>query len=97
LPSGCTTKANALSDSTVTSVITRDHRRDAAPPRGIPGIPAHITSLNALGSGEGVGGFAIAANILGPDLQQIAEYSTRALAAAQKTPSLTDVKINLSL
>ena len=33
----------------------------------------------------------------GPDLQQIATYSTRALAEAQKLPSLTDVKINLSL
>ena len=31
------------------------------------------------------------------DLEQIAEYSTRALAEAQKLPSLTDVKIGLSL
>ena len=34
------------------------------------------------------GGFAISANILGPDLDQIADYSKKALAAAQKLPSL---------
>ena len=62
-----------------------------------PGYRPSITSRNALGSGEGQGGFAIAANILGPDLDEIAEYSKRALVEAQKLPSLTDVKINLSL
>jgi HAE1 family hydrophobic/amphiphilic exporter-1 len=56
-----------------------------------------VTSRSALGSGEGTGGFAIAANILGPDLADIAEYSKRALVAAQKIPSLADVKINLNL
>ncbi len=62
-----------------------------------PGLRPSITSRNALGSGEGQGGFAIAVNILGPDLNELAEYSRRALAAAQKLPSLTDVKINLNL
>ena len=33
-----------------------------------------ITARNALGSGEGQGGFAISANILGPDLNQLTNY-----------------------
>src|SRR4029450_4016464 len=79
--------------NTQAQIITEMRRRLAAHPSYRPSI----TSRNALGSGEGTGGFAISANILGPDLAQIAEYSTRALAAAQKIPSLADVKINLSL
>ncbi len=79
--------------NTQAEIITEMRRRLAA----FPGYRPSITSRNALGSGEGQGGFAISANILGPDLGQIAEYSTRALAEAQKMPSLTDVKINLSL
>jgi HAE1 family hydrophobic/amphiphilic exporter-1 len=68
--------------------------------RRLAAFPAYrpsITSRNALGSGEGTGGFAISANILGPSLEEIAKHSTRALAEAQKLPSLTDVKIGLSL
>ncbi len=80
-------------ENTQAKIIDEMRRRLAA----FPGYRPSITSRNALGSGEGQGGFAIAANILGPDLNEIAEYSTRALAAAQKLPSLTDVKINLSL
>ena len=80
-------------ENTQAEIITEMRRRLAA----FPGYRPSITSRNALGSGEGQGGFAISANILGPDLGQIAEYSTRALAEAQKMPSLTDVKINLSL
>jgi hydrophobic/amphiphilic exporter-1 (mainly G- bacteria), HAE1 family len=80
-------------ENTQGEIIDEMRRRLAA----FPGYRPSITSRNALGSGEGAGGFAISANILGPDLQEIAEYSTRALAAAQKMPSLTDVKINLSL
>ena len=79
--------------NTQAEIIDEMRRRLAA----FPGYRPSITSRNALGSGEGAGGFAISANILGPDLKEIAEYSTRALAAAQKMPSLTDVKINLSL
>jgi HAE1 family hydrophobic/amphiphilic exporter-1 len=56
-----------------------------------------ISSRTALGSGEGVGGFAIAANILGPDLAEIADYSKRALDAAQRIPSITEVKIGLNI
>jgi HAE1 family hydrophobic/amphiphilic exporter-1 len=80
-------------ENTQSEMVDEMRRRLAA----FPGYRPSITSRNALGSGEGAGGFAISANILGPDLKEIAEYSTRALAAAQKMPSLTDVKINLSL
>jgi hydrophobic/amphiphilic exporter-1 (mainly G- bacteria), HAE1 family len=79
--------------NTQAEIIDEMRRRLGA----FPGYRPSITARNALGSGEGAGGFAISANILGPDLREIAEYSTRALAAAQKIPSLTDVKINLSL
>jgi HAE1 family hydrophobic/amphiphilic exporter-1 len=79
--------------NTQAEIITEMRRRLAAYPSYRPSI----TSRNALGSGEGVGGFAISANILGPDLNQIADYSKRALAAAQKIPSLTEVKINLNV
>ncbi len=79
--------------NTQAEMINEMRRRLAA----FPGYRPSITSRNALGSGEGTGGFAISANILGPDLEQIATYSTRALAEAQKLPSLADVKINLSL
>jgi HAE1 family hydrophobic/amphiphilic exporter-1 len=79
--------------TTQAQIITEMRRRLAAHPSYRPSI----TSRNALGSGEGTGGFAISANILGPDLDQLAEYSKKALVAAQQLPSLTDVKINLNL
>jgi HAE1 family hydrophobic/amphiphilic exporter-1 len=62
-----------------------------------PGNRPSIASRNALGSGEGQGGFAISANILGPDLRQLSEVSLRALEAAQHTPSLTEPKLSLSV
>jgi HAE1 family hydrophobic/amphiphilic exporter-1 len=62
-----------------------------------PGYRPSITSRNALGSGEGAGGFAISANILGPDLPQLADYAMKALAAAQHTPSITETKLSLSV
>jgi HAE1 family hydrophobic/amphiphilic exporter-1 len=62
-----------------------------------PGYRPSITSRNALGSGEGAGGFAISANILGPELDDIADYSMKALAEAQKLPSITEAKIGLSV
>jgi HAE1 family hydrophobic/amphiphilic exporter-1 len=80
-------------ENTQEEMINEMRRRLAA----FPGYRPSITSRNALGSGEGQGGFAISANILGPDLEQIADYSRRALAEAQKIPSLTEVKISLSL
>src|SRR5437588_7452110 len=51
----------------------------------------------ALGSGEGQGGFAISANLLGPDLRQLNDYALKALEAAQRAPSLVDPKISLSI
>ena len=69
-------------------IITEMRRRLAAYQSYRPSI----TSRNALGSGEGQDGFAISANILGPDLGQIAEYSKRALEAAQRLPSLTEAE-----
>ena len=39
-----------------------------------PAYRPSITARNALGSGEGAGGYAISLNILGPDLPQLAEY-----------------------
>jgi HAE1 family hydrophobic/amphiphilic exporter-1 len=56
-----------------------------------------ITARNALGSGEGSGGYAISANLLGPDLNQLADFSLKALAATQKLPSIGEVKISLSV
>jgi hydrophobe/amphiphile efflux-1 (HAE1) family protein len=79
--------------NTQAQIITEMRRRLAAHPSYRPSI----TSRNALGSGEGTGGFPISANILGPDLDHIADYSKRALAAAQKVPSITDAKIVLNV
>jgi HAE1 family hydrophobic/amphiphilic exporter-1 len=79
--------------NTQAQIITEMRRRLAAHPSYRPSI----TSRNALGSGEGSGGFPISANILGPDFDQVAEYAKRALAAAQKVPSLTDAKIVLNV
>ncbi|HEV3140966.1 MAG TPA: efflux RND transporter permease subunit [Vicinamibacterales bacterium] len=62
-----------------------------------PGIRPSIAARNALGSGEGQGGFAISANILGPDLKQLSDYSMKALDAAQHMPSLTEAKLSLSV
>jgi HAE1 family hydrophobic/amphiphilic exporter-1 len=62
-----------------------------------PGTRPSVTARNALGSGEGQGGYPISANILGPDLKQLTDYAMRALEAAQALPSLTDPKLSLSV
>jgi HAE1 family hydrophobic/amphiphilic exporter-1 len=79
--------------NTQAEIITEMRRRLASH----QGYRPSISSRTALGSGEGTGGFAIAANILGPDLAQIADYSKKALVAAQNVPSITEVKINLNI
>jgi HAE1 family hydrophobic/amphiphilic exporter-1 len=79
--------------NTQSEIITEMRRRLAAH----PGYRPTISSRNALGSGEGTGGFAISANILGPDLRQIADYAKRAVAAAESVPSLTDSKVALNI
>src|SRR5205807_2262668 len=60
-----------------------------------PAYRPSISSRNALGSGEGAGGYAIQANILGPDLKQLTDYAMKALEAAQRTPSITEAKLSL--
>jgi HAE1 family hydrophobic/amphiphilic exporter-1 len=62
-----------------------------------PAIRPSVTMRTALGSGEGQGGFAISASLLGADLRQLSEYALKALEAAQRTPSLVDPKISLSI
>ena len=62
-----------------------------------PAYRPSITARNALGSGEGAGGYAISLNILGPDLRQLSDYSLRTLAAAQQTPSIAEPKLSLSV
>jgi hydrophobe/amphiphile efflux-1 (HAE1) family protein len=79
--------------NTQPQMIAEMRKRLAAHPAYRPTISAR----NALGSGEGTGGYPISANILGPDLNQLADYSMKALAAAQKLPSLADPKIQLSV
>src|SRR5262245_7205121 len=79
--------------STQSQIITEMRRRLAQHPAYRPSISAR----NALGSGEGQGGFAISANILGPDLREVADYAMKALAAAQTVPSITEAKISLSV
>jgi HAE1 family hydrophobic/amphiphilic exporter-1 len=74
-------------------MITEMRRRLAAHPAYRPTISAR----NALGSGEGTGGYPVSANILGPDLDQLADYSLKALALAQKLPSIGEAKIQLSV
>ena len=79
--------------NTQAQIITEMRKRLAAH----PGLRPSISSRTALGSGEGQVSFPIAANILGPDLDQIAEYAKRALAAARNVPSLTEFKVALNV
>jgi hydrophobic/amphiphilic exporter-1 (mainly G- bacteria), HAE1 family len=75
------------------AMMTEMRRRLGAHPAYRPSM----TARNALGSGEGQGGYPISANILGPDLKQVTEYSLKALEAAQRVPSLAEPKISLSV
>ena len=78
---------------TQAQIITEMRKRLAAHPSYRPSI----SSRTALGSGEGNISFPIALQILGPDLDQIAEYSKRALVASQSIRSLTEPKISLNV
>jgi hydrophobe/amphiphile efflux-1 (HAE1) family protein len=73
-------------------IVAELRRRLAAHPSYKPSI----TIRNPLGGGE-AGGFPISANILGPDLNRLAEYSMKALAIAQTVPSFVDPKISLNI
>jgi HAE1 family hydrophobic/amphiphilic exporter-1 len=74
------------------AIITELRRRLAAHPSYKPSISIR----NPLGGGE-QGGFPISANLLGPDLDRLADYSLQALAKAQELPSLVDPKISLNV
>jgi HAE1 family hydrophobic/amphiphilic exporter-1 len=79
--------------NTQAQMIRQMRQRLAAHPAYRPSI----TARNALGSGEGAGGYAISANLLGPDLDQLADYAMKALAGVQKLPSIGEAKISLSV
>src|SRR3954463_13574125 len=56
-----------------------------------PGGNAVVTPRNLLGGGGGGGGGSqISANLLGPDIEKLYDYSQQVLAKAQQTPSLVD-------
>ncbi|HVB39068.1 MAG TPA: efflux RND transporter permease subunit [Vicinamibacterales bacterium] len=61
-----------------------------------PSYKPSLTVRTALGGGE-VGGFPVSVNLLGPDLNKLADYSLRLLAEAQKTPSLADPKVTVNI
>src|SRR5262249_4404661 len=52
-----------------------------------PGMRPAITTRTALGGGE-QNSYPIQANLLGPDMNKLAEYSLRLLGRAQQEPSL---------
>jgi HAE1 family hydrophobic/amphiphilic exporter-1 len=89
----CQAKPIEERKNTQGQIITEMRKRLAAH----PSVRPSITSRNALGSGEGSTGFAISANILGPDLSQLVDYSKRALVAAQDVKSITEYKIALNV
>jgi HAE1 family hydrophobic/amphiphilic exporter-1 len=63
---------------------------------GHPSYKPSITMRTALGGGE-QGNFAIQANLRGPDMGQLVEYSMRLLAQAQQLPSLADPKVSVNI
>jgi HAE1 family hydrophobic/amphiphilic exporter-1 len=73
-------------------ILSELRRRLAAHPSYRPSI----TIRNPLGGGE-QGGYPIAAQLLGPDMARLADYSMRALSEAVKMPSLADPKVNLAI
>ena len=78
---------------TQAQMIAEVRKRMAKYPANRPTVSAR----SALGSGEGNGGFAVSANILGPDLQQLSSYALKALEAAQQLPSITEPKLSLNV
>jgi HAE1 family hydrophobic/amphiphilic exporter-1 len=63
---------------------------------GHPSYKPSITMRTALGGGE-QGNFPIQANVRGPDMTRLVEYSMRALAQAQATPSLAEPKVSVNI
>jgi HAE1 family hydrophobic/amphiphilic exporter-1 len=61
-----------------------------------PGMRPSITARTALGGGE-QNSYPIQANLLGPDMGKLAEYSLHLLSLAQQQPSLADPKVSVSI
>lgn len=61
-----------------------------------PAYKPSVIVRSALGGGENAA-FPIQVNLLGPDMTQLADYGLRLLAAAQKTPTLTDTKVTVNI
>ena len=61
-----------------------------------PSYKPSITMRTALGGGE-QGNFPIQANLRGPDMSRLADYSMQLLASAQRAPSLADPKVSVSI
>ncbi len=60
-----------------------------------PGLNPVVTPRNALGGG-GAGGSQIQANLLGPDIDKLYDFSQRALEQAKQLPSLVDARTDYS-
>jgi len=64
-----------------------------------PGMTPTLNPRSALGNaggGRGGGGATLSANLLGPDLERLYEYSLKLVEAAMNTPSLLDAKTSYS-
>jgi HAE1 family hydrophobic/amphiphilic exporter-1 len=75
-----------------------DHSGTAAAPRQVSGTRPSVTARNALGSGEGQGGYAISANMLGPGpvaAHRLLDEGAR--GGAERYPSITEPKLSLSV
>ena len=74
-----------------------DDGRDASAAGEVSGLPPEPHLTQRVGQRGRGGRLRISLNVLGPDLPQLADYSLRVLGAAQKTPSLADPKLSLSV
>jgi HAE1 family hydrophobic/amphiphilic exporter-1 len=63
---------------------------------GHPSYKPSITMRTALGGGE-QGNFPIQANLRGPEMDRLVDYSMRLLAQAQGTPSLAEPKVSVNI
>ncbi len=61
-----------------------------------PAYKPTVIEPSALGGGE-QGGFPISVNLLGPDLNKLADYALRLLDRAQALPSLADSKTTVNI
>jgi hydrophobic/amphiphilic exporter-1 (mainly G- bacteria), HAE1 family len=61
-----------------------------------PGLTPSVAARQALGGGGGAGGFAIQANLLGPDIDRLYDYSQKLLETAKQTPSIVEPKTDYS-